>query len=179
MTTRTHTTGSGSRPWASWGGHLPLAATIAAAGLSVVSLWWVVPTALCAFAAGWRPGRTWSTAVGLTGVVAGAVVGVAVVPSWITWADRRSRVARAWRSWSNGRRRPVSRSGCGPTANPASCRRTWSGHRPVHRHRGAARDLHPIRVAQPTRRQPHHRCRPGGTQRHREQQSTAEAVSRP
>ncbi|WP_432046900.1 sensor histidine kinase [Streptomyces asiaticus] len=88
MTTRTHTTGSGSRPWASWGGHLPLAATIAAAGLSVVSLWWVVPTALCAFAAGWRPGRTWSTAVGLTGVVAGAVVGVAVVPSWITWADR-------------------------------------------------------------------------------------------
>ncbi|TMU89661.1 histidine kinase [Streptomyces sp. DASNCL29] len=88
MTTRTHTTGSGSRPWASWGGHLPLAATIAAAGLSVASLWWVVPTALCAFTAGWRPGRTWSTAVGLTGVVAGAVVGVAVVPSWITWADR-------------------------------------------------------------------------------------------
>ncbi|MBP8539463.1 hypothetical protein GWI24_41730, partial [Streptomyces sp. MK37H] len=48
MTTQTHTTGSGGRPWAPWGGHLPLAATIAAAGLSVVSLWWVVPTALCA-----------------------------------------------------------------------------------------------------------------------------------
>ncbi|EXU62093.1 histidine kinase [Streptomyces sp. PRh5] len=67
---------------------MPLAATIAAAGLSVAGLWWVVPTALCAFATGWRPGRTWSMAVGLTGVVAGAVVGVAVVPSWITWADR-------------------------------------------------------------------------------------------
>ncbi|WP_275561397.1 histidine kinase [Streptomyces sp. 5-6(2022)] len=88
MTTQTRTTGSGGRPWASWAGHLPLAATVAAAGLSVVSLWWVVPTALCAFAAGWRPGRTWSTAVGLIGVVAGAVVAVAVVPSWITWADR-------------------------------------------------------------------------------------------
>ncbi|WP_413104370.1 sensor histidine kinase [Streptomyces sp. Inha503] len=88
MTTRTHTTGSGARPWASWAGHLPPAATIAAAGLSVVSLWWVVPTALCAFAAGWRTGRTWFTAVGLIGVVAGAVVAVAAVPSWITWADR-------------------------------------------------------------------------------------------
>ncbi|MGW7690799.1 sensor histidine kinase [Streptomyces asiaticus] len=88
MTTRTRTTGSGARPWPSWAGHLPLAATIAAAGLSVVSLWWVAPTVLSAFAAGWRPGRTWSTAVGLVGVVAGAVVAVAMVPSWITWADR-------------------------------------------------------------------------------------------
>ncbi|MEU1944848.1 histidine kinase [Streptomyces sp. NPDC020125] len=77
-----------SRPGAFSTGHLPLAATVAAAGLSVVSLWWVVPTALCAFMAGWRPGRTWATAVGLIGVVAGAVVAVAAVPSWITWADR-------------------------------------------------------------------------------------------
>ncbi|MGW7758424.1 sensor histidine kinase [Streptomyces violaceusniger] len=83
-----HRTGFTGRPWASLTGHLPLAATVAAAGLSVVSLWWVVPTALCAFMAGWRPGRTWSTAVGLIGVVAGAVVAVATVPSWITWADR-------------------------------------------------------------------------------------------
>ncbi len=88
MTAQTDTTGSGTRPWASWAAHLPLAATIATAGLSVVGLWWVVPTAVCAFAAGWRPGRTRSTAVGLTGVVAGAVVAVAVVPSWIAWADR-------------------------------------------------------------------------------------------
>ncbi len=92
----THGTGSiGRRPGAFLSrtrafstGHLPLAATVAAAGLSVVSLWWVVPTALCAFMAGWRPGRTWATAVGLIGVVAGAVVAVAAVPSWITWADR-------------------------------------------------------------------------------------------
>ncbi|SED02497.1 sensor histidine kinase [Streptomyces melanosporofaciens] len=84
----THRTGFTGRPGARWSGHLPLAATVAAAGLSVISLWWVVPTALCAFVAGWRPGRTWSTAVGLIGVVAGAVVAVAAVPSWITWADR-------------------------------------------------------------------------------------------
>ncbi|MCG0290782.1 sensor histidine kinase [Streptomyces sp. PSAA01] len=84
----THRTGFTGRPAARWTGHLPLAATGAAAGLSVVSLWWVVPTALCGFTAGWRPGRTWSTAVGLIGLVAGAVVAVAAVPSWITWADR-------------------------------------------------------------------------------------------
>ncbi|KUL52001.1 histidine kinase [Streptomyces violaceusniger] len=84
----THRTGFTGRPGARWTGHLPLAATVATAGLSVVSLWWVVPTALCAGTAGWRPGRTWSTAVGLIGVVAGAVVAVAAVPSWITWADR-------------------------------------------------------------------------------------------
>ncbi|GAA3355753.1 hypothetical protein GCM10017744_019570 [Streptomyces antimycoticus] len=30
-----------------------------------------------------------------------------------------------WRSWSSGRRRRGSRSGCGPTAGPANCRRTW------------------------------------------------------
>ncbi|MFG2585042.1 sensor histidine kinase [Streptomyces malaysiensis] len=99
--TTTHGTGSADRPrtgraatwaaaaWAApWAGYLPLAATIAAAGLSVVSLWWVVPTALCSFTAGWRPGRTWSTAVGLIGAVAAGVVAVAAVPSWITWADR-------------------------------------------------------------------------------------------
>ncbi|MGW7594896.1 hypothetical protein [Streptomyces rubiginosohelvolus] len=65
MTTRTRTTGSGARPWPSWAGHLPLAATIAAAGLSVVSLWWVAPTVLSAFAAGWRRRTSCSTAVGL------------------------------------------------------------------------------------------------------------------
>ncbi|MBO3677816.1 sensor histidine kinase [Streptomyces sp. NEAU-YJ-81] len=84
----TQRTGFTGRPGAFLTWHLPLAATVAAAGLSVVSLWWVVPTALCAFMAGWRPGRTWATGVGLIGVVAGAVVAVAAVPSWITWADR-------------------------------------------------------------------------------------------
>ncbi|MER8156265.1 histidine kinase [Streptomyces sp. NPDC094472] len=84
----THRTGCTGRPGARWTGHLPLAATVAAAGSSVVSLWWVVPTALCAFTTGWRPGRTWATGVGLIAVVASAVVAVAAVPSWITWADR-------------------------------------------------------------------------------------------
>jgi signal transduction histidine kinase len=64
-----------------------MVATVAA-GLSVVSLWWAVATAVAAFAAGLRPGRTRSTALVLVAVLAIGVLAVSLVPSWIQLGGR-------------------------------------------------------------------------------------------
>ncbi|MFB7080709.1 sensor histidine kinase [Streptomyces sp. NPDC056308] len=65
--------------------------TVAAAcfvGLSAVSMWWALPAAVSAFFAGREPGRTGPTVLALMAVVAGGVVAVALVPSWLLMAGR-------------------------------------------------------------------------------------------
>ncbi|MFJ4572866.1 sensor histidine kinase [Streptomyces sp. NPDC098085] len=65
--------------------------TVAAAvcvGLSAVSMWWALPAAAAAFSAGREPGRTGPTVLVLVAVVAGGVVAVALVPSWLLMAGR-------------------------------------------------------------------------------------------
>ncbi|MFI6277496.1 hypothetical protein [Streptomyces sp. NPDC050988] len=51
---------AGSRPVLDPGGLLTAGAVLAA-GLSMVSLWWAVPTGVVAFLAGRRPGPTGAT----------------------------------------------------------------------------------------------------------------------
>jgi signal transduction histidine kinase len=69
-------------------GNLLAAATTVAAGLSVVSLWWALPTVITAFVAGRRPGRTRPTALVLVAVLAAGVVAVSMVPAWFAWGSR-------------------------------------------------------------------------------------------
>lgn len=57
-------------------------------GLSAVSPWWALPAAAAAFFAGREPGRTGPTVLVLVAVVAGGVVAVALVPSWLLMAGR-------------------------------------------------------------------------------------------
>ncbi len=63
-------------------------ATAVAAGLSVTDLRWTVPTAVTAFLAGRRPGRTAPTALALLAVLAAGVTALAVVPAWLPLAGR-------------------------------------------------------------------------------------------
>lgn len=58
------------------------------AGLSMVSAWWALPTAVTAFLAGRRPGRTGPTVLALVAVLAGGVVVFSVVPGWLPLASR-------------------------------------------------------------------------------------------
>lgn len=60
----------------------------ACVALSTVSLWWALPAAVTAFLAGREPGRTGPTLLVLVTVVAGGVVAVALVPSWLLMAGR-------------------------------------------------------------------------------------------
>ncbi|MFE6776673.1 sensor histidine kinase [Streptomyces sp. NPDC057702] len=53
------------------------------AGLSVLSLWWALPTAVAAFLAGRRPGRTLPTALVLVALLAAGLVAISVVPAWL------------------------------------------------------------------------------------------------
>ncbi|MFB7913206.1 sensor histidine kinase [Streptomyces sp. NPDC056061] len=69
------------------GGLLTVAAA-ACVGLSTISMWWVLPAAVAAFLAGREPGRTGPTVLVLVAVVAGGVVAVALVPSWLLMAGR-------------------------------------------------------------------------------------------
>jgi signal transduction histidine kinase len=69
-------------------GNLLAAATTVAAGLSVVSLWWTVPTVIAAFLAGQRPGKIRPTVLVLVAVVAAGVVAASVVPSWLGAGSR-------------------------------------------------------------------------------------------
>ena len=57
-------------------------------GLSAVSMWWALPAAVAAFFAGREPGRTGPTVLVLVAVLAGGVVAVALVPSWLLMAGR-------------------------------------------------------------------------------------------
>ncbi|MEU9161862.1 histidine kinase [Streptomyces sp. NPDC048424] len=61
---------------------------VVAVGTGVVTLWWGIPAAVCAFLAGWQPGRNRSTAAALAGVLAAAVVAVLLVPAWLGWASQ-------------------------------------------------------------------------------------------
>nr|WSW71431.1 histidine kinase [Streptomyces sp. NBC_00995] len=69
-------------------GALPAVAAGACVALSAVSLWWALPAAVAAFLAGREPGRTGPTLLVLVTVVAGGVVAVALVPSWLLMAGR-------------------------------------------------------------------------------------------
>ncbi|WP_199806890.1 MULTISPECIES: sensor histidine kinase [unclassified Streptomyces] len=69
-------------------GLLLTAAAAAAAGLSVVNPWWAVATAVAAFLAGRRPGRTAPTALALTAILAAGVVALSVAPAWLPLAGR-------------------------------------------------------------------------------------------
>ncbi|MFF7504905.1 sensor histidine kinase [Streptomyces lavendulae] len=61
---------------------------MAAVGTGVATLWWGIPAAVCAFLAGWQPGRNRSTGAALVGVLAAAVVAVLLVPAWLGWASQ-------------------------------------------------------------------------------------------
>lgn len=69
-------------------GNLLAAATTVAAGLSVGSLWWALPTVITAFLAGRRPGRIRPTALVLIAVLAAGVVAASMVPSWLALGSR-------------------------------------------------------------------------------------------
>ncbi|MEU1368511.1 histidine kinase [Streptomyces sp. NPDC005803] len=69
-------------------GSLLTAAAAACTVLSAVSPWWALPAAVTAFLAGREPGRTGPTLLVLVTVVAGGVVAVALVPSWLLMAGR-------------------------------------------------------------------------------------------
>ncbi|WP_406270842.1 histidine kinase [Nocardia sp. NBC_00881] len=69
-------------------GTILTAATAVSAGLSVMNLWWAVPTAVAAFLAGRWPGRTASTALALVAILAAGVVVLSVVPAWLPLAGR-------------------------------------------------------------------------------------------
>ncbi|MCX4721676.1 sensor histidine kinase [Streptomyces virginiae] len=63
-------------------------ALVAAVGASVTDLWWGVPAALCAYAAGRGPGSGRNAAVALAVLLAAAVSTLALVPEWLGWATR-------------------------------------------------------------------------------------------
>ncbi|MEV0575552.1 histidine kinase [Streptomyces sp. NPDC050392] len=69
-------------------GSLLTVAAAACVALSTVSLWWALPAAVAAFLAGREPGRSGPTLLVLVAVVAGGVVAVALVPSWVLMAGR-------------------------------------------------------------------------------------------
>jgi signal transduction histidine kinase len=86
-------------------GTLLAAATTVAAGLSVVSLWWAVPTVITAFLAGRRRGTARAPALVLVAVVAAGVVAASVVPSWLGAGSRFVQVVvlAAMLPWFAGR----------------------------------------------------------------------------
>lgn len=99
--------------------HVLLAGAAVAAALTPISLWWALPTAVCAFQAGSRPGRTRGTALALVAVVVAAVAVVAVVPAPAIASLPPSPTISPIRSisvtWSGGRPPPGSTYDCRPT----------------------------------------------------------------
>ncbi|MEU8861183.1 sensor histidine kinase [Streptomyces umbrinus] len=69
-------------------GGLLTAGAVLAAGLSMVNLWWTVPTGVVAFLAGRRPGPTGATVLALVAILATGVVAVSVVPAWLPWGSQ-------------------------------------------------------------------------------------------
>ncbi|WP_063737227.1 sensor histidine kinase [Streptomyces sp. RTd22] len=69
-------------------GRSAVAGAAVGAGLSVVSLWWVVPTAVAAYGVGRGRGRTGAAVVVFVGVVSAGVVSAAVVPSLLGLGSR-------------------------------------------------------------------------------------------
>ncbi|MDX3587587.1 sensor histidine kinase [Streptomyces europaeiscabiei] len=81
-------TGTAVSPQTLAPGSLLTAAAVTAAGLSMVNLWWTVPTAIAAFLAGRWPGRMAPTVLALVGLLAAGVVALSVVPAWLPLASR-------------------------------------------------------------------------------------------
>lgn len=69
-------------------GSLLLTGAAVAGGLSLALPWCLLPTAVCAFLAGRRRGRTRAVAMALIAALAAGVLAVSVVPTWITWGSR-------------------------------------------------------------------------------------------
>ncbi len=69
-------------------GGLLLAGAAVSAGLSLVLPWCALPTAVCAFLAGRRRGRTRAVVMALIAALAAGVLAVSVVPEWMTWGSR-------------------------------------------------------------------------------------------
>ncbi|CAM5236689.1 histidine kinase OS=Streptomyces tendae OX=1932 GN=GUR47_06700 PE=4 SV=1 [Streptomyces tendae] len=88
-------TGTALPGWARDPGTLLTAATTLTAGLSATNLWWTVPTAVTAFLAGRRPGRTAPTALALVAILAAGVTALSVVPAWLPPAGRFATVVVA------------------------------------------------------------------------------------
>ncbi|WP_406501217.1 histidine kinase [Streptomyces sp. NBC_01590] len=97
-------TGALQRALVAPGSLLAVAAAVCV-GLSAVSMWWALPAAVAAFFAGREPGRTGPTVLVLVAVLAGGVVAVALVPSWLLMAGRFSAVVvvAAMLPWFAGR----------------------------------------------------------------------------
>lgn len=74
--------------WTRDPGTLLTAATALTAGLSTTNLWWSIPTAVTAFLAGRRPGRTAPTVLALVAILAASVTALSVVPAWLPLAGR-------------------------------------------------------------------------------------------
>ncbi|WP_079049404.1 sensor histidine kinase [Streptomyces torulosus] len=81
-------TGTAVSPQTLAPGSLLTAAAVTAAGLSMVNLWWTVPTAIAAFLAGRWPGRMAPTVLALVGLLAAGVVALSVAPAWLPLASR-------------------------------------------------------------------------------------------
>ncbi|MER5361988.1 histidine kinase [Streptomyces sp. NPDC002785] len=95
---------SGAARWAVEPGSLLTVAAAGCVGLSAVNMWWALPAAAAAFFAGREPGRTGPTVLVLVAVVAGGVVAVALVPSWLLMAGRFvAVVVAAMLPWFAGR----------------------------------------------------------------------------
>lgn len=99
------TTGTAASRWILEPERLLAAAAVLFAGLSMVNLWWAVPTAVAAFLAGRRPGRTGLTVLALVAVLAAGVVALSVVPGWLPLAGRfvMVMVAALMSPWFAGR----------------------------------------------------------------------------
>ncbi|MFD3655156.1 hypothetical protein [Streptomyces sp. NPDC058620] len=114
-------------------GNLPAAATAAAAGLSVASPWWAVPTVITAFLSGRQPGRVRPAALVLVAFLAAGVVAVSLVPSWLPLGSRFVGVVifaamppwfvgRFWRQYQE-----LTRAGWRPGRSPNSHAREQRG----------------------------------------------------
>nr|WP_282087138.1 histidine kinase [Streptomyces tendae] len=88
VTRWTRDPGAAVTRWARDPGTLLTAATALTAGLSATNLWWSVPTAVTAFLAGRRPGRTAPTALALVAILAAGVTALSFVPAWLPLAGR-------------------------------------------------------------------------------------------
>jgi signal transduction histidine kinase len=58
------------------------------AGLSMVNLWWAALTAVLAFLAGRRSGRSRPTVLALVAILSAGVVAVSLVPAWLSLGSR-------------------------------------------------------------------------------------------
>ncbi|GAA0482098.1 sensor histidine kinase [Streptomyces olivaceiscleroticus] len=87
-TTPPEEAGTGGARWFPGPAGLPLAGAAAMGALSLVSPWCALPTAVCAYLAGRRPGRTRTVAMVLIAALAAGVLVVSVLPAGLSWGSR-------------------------------------------------------------------------------------------